>query len=95
MDKEYLDHAIKTEPNDPEAYNLYGNLSLIKEDYKIAEGYFKKAIFLDENYFKNYYDLALAYIGLKDNKKAKVALDKSLELQNDFKPALDLKESLK
>lgn len=90
----YLDYAIEVEPNDAEAYNLYGNLYLIKEDYKIAQSYFQKSIFLDEAYFKNYYDIAKAYIGLGDNKKAKEALNKCIELRNDFKPAFELEKTL-
>ena len=91
---QYLDYVIKTEPNDAEAYNLYGNLMLIREDFKSAENYFKKSIFLDENYFKNYYDLAKAYIGLDDKAKAKEMLEKSIELRSDFRPAIELKDSL-
>ncbi len=91
---EYLDWAIKTEPNDAEAYNLYGNLSLKKKDYTLAKDYFKKSIFLDSEFFKNYYDLALAYKGLNKKKEAKEALNKCLELQNNFKPAIELNKSL-
>jgi len=91
---QYLDFAIKTDPNDAEAYNIYGNLCLKKNDYKMAEDYFKKSIFLDEKFFKNYYDLAVAYIGLKDNQKAHEALERCLALRSDFIPALELQNTL-
>ena len=90
----YLDYAIETAPNDAEAYNLYGNLSLIKKDYEIAKSYFKKSIFLDEYYFKNYFDLAKALIELNNIDEAKEMLDKSLELRADFIPAIELRKSL-
>ena len=91
---QYLDYVIKIAPNDPEAYNAYGNIYLFKEDFKKAELYLKKAIFFDEKYYKNHYDIARAYIGLKQETKAKEALENCLKLQPEYKPALELKESL-
>ena len=92
--QEYLDFAIKTAPNDPEAYNLYGNLYLIKKDYKLSETYFKKAIFLDSKFFKNYYDLARCYMAQNDNKKALDNINKCIELESEFEPAIKIKEAL-
>jgi len=91
----YLDYTIKIAPNDAEAYNTYGNLNLIKEDFKMAETYLKKSIFLDENFFKNYFDLAKVYIKTEDKTKAKENLHKCLELNPNFTPAEELLENIK
>lgn len=94
MAKTYLDYAIKVMPDDAEAYNIYGNISLNDKDYKLAESYFKKSIFLDEGYFKNYYDLAKTLIGQGLKDKAKENLNKSIELMPDFEPAQELLKTL-
>jgi len=91
---QYLDYVIKIAPNDAEAYNAYGNIYLFKEDYKKAEMYFKKALLLDENFFKNHFDIARAYVGLKQKAKAKKAVNKCLEMFPNYEPALNLKNSL-
>ncbi len=94
MASQYLDYVIKIAPNDAEAYNAYGNICLYKEDFKKAELYLKKAILFDEKYFKNHFDIARAYVGLKQKTKAKKAINKCLELYPNYKPALDLKNNL-
>ena len=93
MAKTYLDYAVKVMPDDAEAYNIYGNICLENKDFKLAESYFKKSIFLDEKYFKNYY-LARTQISQGLNDKAKENLNKSIELMPDFEPAQDLIKSL-
>jgi len=90
----YLDYTIKIAPNDAEAYNAYGNIYLFKEDFKKAELYFKKAIFLDENYFKNHYDMARACACLKQKTKAKKALKRCIELAPNYQPAIDLQNNI-
>ena len=92
--KKYLDFAIKIKPDDAEAYHIYGNISFDNKDYKLAESYFKKSIFYDEKFFKNYYDIAKVYLELNDRTKAKEMLDKCIELKSDFSPAIELSESL-
>ena len=92
--KEYLDFAIKTAPNDAEAYNLYGNLSCIENDLKLAENYFKKSIFLDENFFKNYYDIANVYYLQKDKENAHNMINKCISLKPDFLPPKELAEKI-
>ena len=90
MVETYLNHAIEAVPNDAEAYNLYGNLSMIREDYELAIAYFKKSILLDENYFKNYYDVAVAQCAINDIDNAKLNLKKSIELNSNFPKAHEL-----
>ena len=95
MASKYLDYAIKISPNDAEAYNLYGNICLIKDDYEIAEKYLKKSILLDKDFFKNYYDLACVYEKAGEKEKAQEAVNKCLELKPDFKYGKELSEKLK
>lgn len=92
--KEYLDFAIKTAPDDAEAYNLYSRICILDKDYKLAESYLKKSIFLDENYFKNYYDLANLYYLTGDKTNAKIMINKCISLQKDFAPAQELLKSI-
>ena len=92
--KTYLEQAIKYAPQDAEAYNLYGNLWILNNDYKLAINYFKKSILLDEKYFKNYYDIGLAYWGLKDKDNAIKNVKKSLELNPQFTQANNLLQEL-
>ena len=94
MAVQYLDYAIKLAPNDPEAYNAYGNIYLFKEDYKKAQMYIRKAVLLDEKYYKNHYDMARACFGLKQNAEAKKEAERCLELCPGFEPAVILKNSL-
>ncbi len=91
----YLDRAIEIAPQDAEAYNLYGNISLLKNDYSIALEYFKKAIFLDPNYFKNYYDIAVAYYATGNTEEAIANVNKSIELNPNFDKAKELLQKLK
>ncbi len=91
---EYLDYVIKIAPNDPEAYNTYGNICLYKNDFEKAKLYLKKAIMLDENYFGNHYDLARAFIGLEQKTDAKKELKKCTKLNPNYKPAFELLDSL-
>ena len=90
----YLNHAVEAAPNDPEAYNLLGNIALLKEDYELAFAYLKKAIMLDENYFKNYYDIAIAYCAVNDTANAKLNLEKSISLNPDFPKAHELLQEI-
>jgi len=76
----YLNQAIQIEPKDAEAYNLFGNISMLKNDFDLGLKYFKKSIFLDKDYFKNYYDIAVCYFALKEFEEAKINVKKSLEL---------------
>ena len=92
--KKYLDHAIKISPNDAEAYNLYGNISLIENDIDLAIRYFKKSILLDKDYFKNYYDIALAYFAKDDNDNARKNVETSLKLCPDFEKAKELLQEI-
>ena len=91
---QYLDHAIKIAPNDAEAYNLYGNLCYLKQDYEKAERYFNKSIQLDKDFFKNYYDLAITLKSQKKNKEALEAAKKSHELRPDYVDAINLIKEL-
>lgn len=88
--KIYLDRAIEIAPTDAEAYNLYGNLSMLENDFDIAVAYFKKSIVLDEEYFKNYYDIALAYYAQDKIEEAKNNIKKSIELNQNFPKAQEL-----
>ncbi len=90
----YLDYAIKTEPNDAEAYNLFGNIHMLNNDYKTALAYFKKSIALDKNYFKNYYDIAVAYYGLNKKDEAIKNVKKSIELNPNFPMAKKLLQEI-
>ena len=63
-------------------------------DIELVVAFYKKAIFLDENYFKNHFDMARTYIALKQKTKAEKALEKCLELVPNYRPALDLKNNL-
>ncbi len=92
--EKYLNYVVKIAPEDAEAYNLFGNLSMIKNDFSLAVRYFKKSIFLDENYFKNYYDLAVAYFGLNDKENAIQNVKKSIELNPDFPKAKELLQQM-
>ena len=88
--KIYLDRAIEIAPTDAEAYNLYGNLSMLENDFDIAVAYFKKSMVLDEEYFKNYYDIALAYYAQDKIEEAKNNIKKSIELNQNFPKAQEL-----
>jgi len=92
--KIYLNQAIKVSPQDAEAYNLYGNLWILNNDYDLAIKYLKKSISLDEKYFKNYYDIAVAY-SANNNKENAISNAKiSLELNPQFSPAQKLIQNL-
>lgn len=93
--KIYLNKAIDVAPNDAEAYNLYGNISLIENNIDMAIAYFKKSIVLDEDYFKNYYDIAVAYFAKGDIVAAKTNVNKSIELNPAFSKAEELLQQLK
>ena len=90
----YLNQAIEISPNDAEAYNLFGNLSMIKNDFDLALKYLKKSISLDINYFKNYYDTAVCYFALKQFENAKINVKKSLELNPNFSLAKELLQQI-
>lgn len=91
----YLDYAIKTSPDDAEAYNIYGNIHFVQNEYKKAKIYLKKSIFLDEKFFKNYYDIAKVFIKTEELQKAKENLEKCLKLNPEFTPASELLNSIK
>ena len=91
----YLDYIIKINPNDAEAYNTYGNLHFIKNEYKMAETYLKKSIFLDDKFFKNYYDIANVYIKTGDMQNAEANLQKCIELNPNFETAKELMQKIK
>ena len=95
MAKIYLDKAIEVAPSDAEAYNLYGNISMLENNIDMAIAYFKKSIVLDENYFKNYYDIAVAYFAKGDKESAKTNVEKSIELDSTFSKSHELLEQLK
>ena len=67
---------------------------MINMDYKAAIAYFKKSINLDENYFKNYYDIAVAHFGLNNKEEAIKNVKKSLELNPDFHMAQKLLQEM-
>ena len=90
----YLNQAVEIAPNDAEAYNLFGNLSMLKSDYELALRYFKKAILLDKNYFKNYYDIGVCYFALNQYEEAKTNVKKSLELNPKFSIANELLQQI-
>ena len=92
---EYLDYAIETVPSDAEAYNIYGNIYFNKQKYKTAKLYFQKSINFDKNFYKNYYDIAKAYIGMDDYENAKQSLNTCLELKPDNDLAKKLLSELK
>jgi len=93
--KEYLDFAIKSAPNDAEAYNLYSRICIADNDYEMAEIYLKKSIFYDEKFFKNYYDIAYVYYELNNKEKAEENVKKCIDLKNDYTPAKELAEKIK
>lgn len=93
--KEYLDFAIKSVPNDAEAYNLYSRICVADKDYDMAEKYLKKSIFYDDKFFKNYYDIASVYYELKNKEKADENIKKCIELNNSYAPAKELAEQIK
>ena len=90
----YLNQAIKIAPNDAEAYNLFGNLSMLKNDFDLGLKYFKKSILLDKDYFKNYYDIAVCYFALNNYEEAKTNAKKSLELNPNFDMAKKLLQQI-
>lgn len=90
----YLKQAIEIAPNDAEAYNLFGNVSMLNSDFDLAVNYFKKSILLDENYFKNYYDIAVSYFALKKYDEAKTNLNKSISLNPNFSKAHELLQQI-
>ena len=81
-------------PNDAEAYNIYSNICMLENDYKMAETYLKKSIFLDENFFKNYYDISLVYLAMDNKEKAIEMVKKSISLNDNFPPAKELLQKL-
>ena len=90
----YLDRAIEVAPKDAEAYNLYGNISMLENDFELALNYFKKSIHLDPEYFKNYYDIAVCYYGLKNTDEAIKNAQKSIELNPNFSQAKDFLQQI-
>ncbi len=92
--RQYLDWAIQVAPTDAEAYNEYGNIYFNKKDYKTSKIYLQKAINYDNAYYKNYYDIAKAYIGLDDFESAKESLKKCIQLNPDYDLAKELLSKL-
>ena len=90
----YLKQATQVAPSDAEAYNLFGNISMLKNDFDLAVNYFKKSIILDENYYKNYYDIGLSYYALNKFEEAKANINKSLALNPDFNKAHELLQQI-
>ncbi len=86
----YLNQSIQIAPTDAEAYNLFGNISILRKDFDLALRYLKKSTILDKNYFKNYYDIAICYYALDKFEEAKSNAEKSLELNPNFNKSKEL-----
>jgi len=92
--KKYTEKAIKLYPRDFYSYFLLGKIYEKKSDFKKAASFYKKSIELEPNWFYTHYALSLIYIKLKDNRFLK-ELEKSIELNPNFRPAFSLYEFIK
>ncbi|WP_196137600.1 tetratricopeptide repeat protein [Aliikangiella sp. G2MR2-5] len=78
--RNFLEKAIKIDPNIPQAHNLLGLISIDERKIIEAEQYLKKAIELKEGYSNAHFNLALLYeVYLQDNYNAAKHYKKYLE----------------
>lgn len=85
--EKYLARLLKIRPFLPEEYNLKG-LALYKQgDWESATWNFKMAIDMQRMYDSAHYNLANAYVQLKDYANAKIHFAEALRINPDFASA--------
>ncbi|HIJ60075.1 MAG TPA: tetratricopeptide repeat protein [Nitrospirae bacterium] len=82
---EFLNRALKINPKDPESLNLLGLTFEALQNSKTAEGCFKRAIQLDKNNYRYYFNLANLHSRNGDTQKAIELYQKVVSLKPDFK----------
>ncbi len=83
--------AIKLNPKNAEAYDDLGVVVASKKQYLLAINYFKQSIRIDSSYLKAHHNIALVYHVTGQLKKALLAVDSALRLNQNTKNTLLLK----
>ncbi len=78
-EKQYLE-ALSLNPTIKEIHASLGLISILKENYVIAENYLKQAIALDPDYVLAYENLVFLYQKTNDSKQTKLYLRKILDI---------------
>ncbi|MGA7829662.1 MAG: tetratricopeptide repeat protein [Terracidiphilus sp.] len=76
--------ALKYDPKLISAVNNLGAVALIDKKYKIAAGYFKKALAADETVASTHLNLAEAWMGMREVDHAMTEYARALELDADL-----------
>ena len=79
----YFGRAVKYNPQDAVALNNLGATACLDRKYKLAVGYLKQALALDEPEAPTHINLAEAWIGLHETDRAMTEYTRALELDAD------------
>jgi tetratricopeptide (TPR) repeat protein len=79
----YFVRAVKYKPQDAVALNNLGATACLDRKYKLAVGYLKQALALDEPQAPTHINLAEAWIGLGETDRAMTEYTRALELDPD------------
>jgi tetratricopeptide (TPR) repeat protein len=79
----YFGRAVKYNPQDAVALNNLGATACLDRKYKLAVGYLKQALALDEPQAPTHINLAEAWIGLHETDRAMTEYTRALELDPD------------
>jgi len=88
--KKCLEDIIKIKPDEAEALNVLGFISVLSGDNDMGLKYFKRAIEVNPSYQLAWYNLGLTYIRRDDPEKAVKYLEKAVELDQTDIDALNL-----
>ena len=88
--------AIELSPKYSYAWNGRGNAYRISGQFDNAVSDYKMATETDpeSDFYEAYYNLALAYIGLKQCQQAVSALDRAIKIKPNYQAAIQLRENL-
>lgn len=86
--------AVLHLPKEPKIYSRLGVIYLEKKNYHDAKEAFSTAIQYDDGVASRYYNLALAFAGLGDRRKALVSVKKALDLDSGNEKYIRLMEKL-
>lgn len=92
-EKYYIKSAVVS-PKDPRIYSRLGVIYLEKKNYRDAKEALMTALAQDDTVATRHYNLAIAYSGLGDRKKAIISLGRALELGPGNEKYKRLKEKL-
>lgn len=86
-----LNAAIASNPEEPRAYRVRGNVLFAQKSYRAALRDFDRLVQLKPQEAVSYLDRAIIYLALDEHAKALDDVDKALELQPNSREALFLK----